>query len=449
MTTAGEQTRAAQHENNYFYSPGTQFRPPPPRVAFNDIWSPPRHDILSKWISDVDVHDSPVLPLLKDHFWQGDPYMDPVVEHFRSIGMAKGRAMLDRALDNGIDAVPEAPPELVELFRHLDSPPEWYDAELWERGRQLWNNTSMSARVAMGVQDAMGTFVGSEVSTATGITGRFVADLVRRNAETSRWFYQVTKPSSLQRYSAGFKETIRVRMMHSQVRLAIMDTWNAEDYAQHGNPISTAMTMIAGTTFGLIPILIDDRYGRAATWDQIEAVTHYWSYICYVFGVAPEIIPQNATEALAVMNYGVATAGGPTKWTLTMVSAAVDSLDQMTGFRGAAARAAVRPAMGVVAFFSGEPLVRALLRGTTYEQVKLEPWRTLTGLFVRAEVALRRFGDTLPGRERRRRRAARRGDTYERIAAAFARAQARKAGIATDYTQHDRPKVSGCPVLHG
>jgi hypothetical protein len=136
-------------------------------------------------------------------------------------------------------------------------------------------------------------------------------------------------------------------------------------------------------------------------------------------------------------------------WTLTMVGAAVDGLDQMTGLRGAAARAAVRPAMGAVAFFSGEPLVRALLRGTAYEEVELEPWRTLAGLFVRADVALRRFGDTLPGRERRRSRAARRGDTYERIAAAFARAQARKAGIATDYTQHDRPKVSGCPVVHG
>jgi hypothetical protein len=449
MTAINAMSPATSHPNGYYYESGMPLRPGPPRLSFNEIWAPPRHRLLRRWVKDVDVHDNPILPLLQDHFWQGDRYMDPVVAHFRTIGSPAGRAMLDRALDHGIESVPDAPTELIELFGHLDNPPQWYDPKHWEHGRRLWNNTSLSARLAMGIQDAMGTFVGAEVSTATGITGRFVNDPDRRNVETTRWFHQVTKPGALDRHAEEFKATVRVRMMHSQVRLAILRSWNAEEYGHHGNPISTAMTMIAGTTFGLIPILIDDHYGRHATWTDLEAITHYWAYICYVFGAAPEIIPTTAADALAIMNYGVATAGGPTTWTQTMIGAATDGLHQTPGLRGVLARASVAPAAGGMAFFSGEPLVRALLAGTRHQNVAIEPWRALTGLLVRLDVTVRRLDDALPGARWRLARRARRADLFEGIAYRLARTRARRLGIVADYTQHDTPKVAGCPALPG
>lgn len=441
---------ATSHPNHYCYAPGMPLRPPPPRVTINRLWTSQRHNMLRRWVRDLDVHDNPCLPLLQDHYWQGDPYMDPVIAQFRATttGMRNGRRMLERALEHGIDSVPDAPAELVALFEHLDNPPAWYDPDIWERGRQLWNNTSLSAHIAMSIQDGMGTYVGAEVSTAVGITGRFVNDFDRRNVETVQWFHQATNPGALHRHAEEFKATIRVRMMHSQARLAIMNAWSAEEYAHHGNPISTAMTMVAGTTFGLIPVLFDDRYGRRASWSDLEAITHYWAYICYVFGVAPEIIPTTASDALDIMNYGVATAGGPTPWTHTMVAAATDQLARTRGVRGSLTRAAVSPAAGAVAVFSGEALLRALLAHSPYEHVRLQPWRTLAGLLVRADLTIRRIGDAIPGATRRRARRTPRGDVFEGAALKLLRARARRLGILADYTQHDSLKVSGCPVRH-
>ncbi len=446
-----DRSPATSHPNYYCYTPGMPLRPPPPRLTVNHIWTQPRHNVLHRWIRDLDVHDNPCIPLLQDHYWQGDPYMDPVIARFRATptGMRSGREMLERALEFGIESVPEAPPELVTLFEHLDNPPEWYDPDKWELGRQLWNNTSMSARTAMSIQDGMGTFVGAEVSTAVGITGRFVNDFDRRNVESLQWFHQVTKPGALNRHAEEFKATVRVRMMHAQVRAAIMYAWSSEEYAHHGNPISTAMTMVAGTTFGLIPILIDDRYGRRASWADLEAITHYWGYICYVFGVAPEIIPTTASDALAIMNYGVATAGGPTPWTRTMVGAAADGLEGSKGLFGLLNRAAIAPTAGAVSFFSGEGLIRALLADSPYENVRLQPWRALAGLLVHADLAVRRLDDAAPGARRRRALRARRGDVFEGAALKVLRTRARRLGIIADYTQHDSPKVAGCPARRG
>ena len=449
MSEVIERIGATSHPNYYFYAPGMPLRPPPPRLTMNPMWTPARHEMLGRWVEHKDAHDNPMLDLLKDHYWQGDPFMDPLVYHSRQTGMRAGREQLERALDHGIDAVSDAPAPLVALFEHLDNPPAWYDAEKWERGRRLWNNASLSGLTAMAIQDAIGTFVGAEVSTAVGMTGRFVNDLDRRNLETAQWFNQITNPGCLDRFSEEFKNTVKVRLMHAQVRVALMHAWTADEYAQHGNPISTAMTMVAGTTFGLIPVLMDDRLGRRATWDDLDALVHYWGYICYVFGVAPEIIPTTAADALDVMNYGTATAGGPTKWTGEMWAAAGTGLQDMSGLRGRLSRAAVTPALGVVSYFVGDGLTRALVQGSPHGDATLRPWRNLTAVLVRLDIAARRLDDTLPGAQRRRDRRARQGDVVEAMYFKFLRARGRRLGLVADYTQHDSPKTPGCPVMRG
>ncbi|TQK32051.1 oxygenase MpaB family protein [Arthrobacter sp. SLBN-53] len=449
MTDINHRSSAETHAYNYFRTANQPLRPAPPRIVIDPIWTPPRRTMLTDWIDDVDIHEHPSLPLLQDHFWQGDRFMDPVVADFRAMGPSAGRRMLDTALAHGITAVTDPPPSLIALFEHLDHPPAWYDPVKWEMGRRMWNNTSMSARFAMAIQDAMGTFVGTEVSTAVGITGRFVNDLVRRNVETAQWFCHVTKPGALNRDREEFMATVHVRLMHSQVRLAILNSWDADEYAHHGNPISTAMTMIAGLTFGLIPVLFDHRCGRRATWDELDAVTHYWAYISYVLGADPAIIPYTASDALAMMNYGVATAGGPSRWTPTMTEAAIEGVDVMGGPRGLLTRAALTPVAGALAFFSGEPLVRALFAGTRLAETPLQPFRMLTGLAVRTDLTIRKLDDTLPGAQWRRARRARRGDRFEGAAYRLALARARRLGIQADYTQHDKPQVPGCPASAG
>lgn len=320
---------------------------------------------------------------------------------------------------------------------------------MWERGRRLWIDCSLAGKVGMVIQDAIGTFVGAEVSSATGATKRFVNAPLVRNVETSKWFHDATKPGFIDRYSPEFKETVRVRLMHAQVRLGLRRSWGDEHFGHHGNPISTSTTMGAAVTFGLLPILTDHNYGRRRSTADLDAVMRYWSYIAFVFGVTPDIIPTTAEDGIMLADYMISTAGGPTAWTAQMTQAASDNLARIPGVAGVLTRAAIAPVVGVIAYYSGDPLARALASATPYRDVPIQPWKALTGLAVHAAVKCRVILDRVPGARVRRNLRARHSDPWWALNVGFASKLARRGGVtSTPYRHHDDTPDTPvrCPV---
>lgn len=438
----------AGHPYDYYYRPGMALRPPPPRLQPDPAWAdlPVFDDFRPVTLT---ARQQGLLDLFIDHYWQGDQLMDAVVEWFRKVSAAKGRRLLDQALDHGIDSLQDPPAELVDLFASLDNPPDWHDPAVWERGRRLWIDCSLAGKVGMVIQDAIGTFVGAEVSSATGATKRFVNAPLVRNVETSKWFHDATKPGFIDRYSPEFKETVRVRLMHSQVRLGLRRSWGDEHFGYHGNPISTSLTMGAAVTFGLLPILTDHNHGRKRSRAELDAVMRYWSYIAYVFGVTPDIIPATAEDGIMLADYATSTAGGPTDWTAQVTQAASDNLVAVPGVAGVIGRAAVSPVVGAIAYYSGDPLARALVSATPYRDVPIQPWKALTGLAVHASVKSRAVLDRVPGARLRRAMRAVRGDPWESLGVRVATMLARRGGVTgTPYRHHDDTPDTpvGCPV---
>ncbi|MGB8403636.1 MAG: oxygenase MpaB family protein [Mycobacterium sp.] len=438
---------AGGHPYDYYWRPGMALRPAPTRLRFEPIWTRTRRQQLSPWLEFSDVPKAtPWTDLFVDHLWQGDELMDAVVVRFREIGMAQGRALLEQALDHGIESVPNPPQELVALFEHLDHPPQWYDSQKWERGRQLWNNASLAGKLGMAVGDTFGTFVGDEVAYATGQTGRFVNDFYRRNLETAAWFRNMTYRNALERFADPFKDTVRVRLMHAQVRAGLRRTWGDDQFAHHGNPISSAMMMNAAITFGLQPLLIDHAHGRRCSRADLDAALMYWSYIAYVFGVAEELIPKNAAEALEAMDFIVAYAGGPSEWTETMIGAAADGPLRS----GWLTRAAVGPLLGMLAYYGGEDITHAMVRGTGLAGINFRPWTNVTAVLVHTDIGFRRLLDRTPGAARRA--ASRESDTVMwRAAVKIARFIAGRNGVTgTPYDHHNQTADvgAGCPIPH-
>lgn len=420
-------------------------RSAPPRLRFDPMWTHTRQQMFAPWMNFSEVpRATEWTDLFVDHLWQGDELMDAVVARFRATGVAEGRAMLDQALDNGIGAVEDPPAELVALFTQLDNPPHWYDAELWETGRRLWNNASLSGKLGMFVGDTFGTFVGDEVAYATGQTGRFVNAFYRRNLETFAWFNNMTYPNALDRRADTFKDTVRVRLMHSLVRAGLRRAWGDDQFAHHGNPISNAMMMSAAISFGLGPLLVDHAHGRTCSRDDLDAALMYWAYIAYIFGVAEELIPKNAAQAIEAMDFIVAYAGGPSQWTDTMITSAVHDHAAPSLLQ----RAILTPTLGFMAYYGGEDLARALVRATPLANVNVAPWIHATKVLVYANVGLRRLFDHSPGAAARA--AARNSDTamWGSLLKITRFLAARKGIYGTPYDHHnDTANISsGCPI---
>lgn len=425
-------------------------RPAPPRVAVLDMWDEGRRGTASVLGRPFrrEPSDNQVTRLFADHMWQGDEPMDAVVRCFQKTGAKRGREMLELALDEGIDAVHDAPSELVTLFEQLDNPAIPFDPVRWEHGREVWISSSFMGKMGMLVGDVMGTFVGDEVAYATGATGRFVNEFYRRSLETNAWFRNVTYQNAMDRFSPVFKDTIRVRLMHAQVRAGLRRSWGADQFAHHGNPISNSMMMGAGVTFGLLPLVIDHSRGRLRSAEDFDAAMYYWAYITYVFGVAEELVPRTADDALEAMDFMVATAGGPSEWTATMVGAPTTPFAGPT-LAAAYKRALAAPVLGLLACYVGEPLTRALVKTTPLQAVRLGVWPHVFRAVVSMNARWCTVLDKLPGLDRRRRIKACNGDPFWRLHAYAAKVSAARHGVTdTPYDHHDRTPSTqaGCPV---
>ncbi|MCV7278707.1 DUF2236 domain-containing protein [Mycolicibacterium flavescens] len=441
------------HPYDYYWTPDTPLRPAPPRTEdAGGLWQHSCDLVLSGWLDTRETPaDTRLNRLFGDHFWQGDALMDAVVEAFRGIGMEQGRAMLDRALENGIDAVEDAPLALIDLFAVLDNPPDWYDPRQWERGRQVWTRSSFSGKLCMAVLDFMATFVGMEVSSAVGATGRYVEEFATRNLETNLWFANMAEPDAVSRTSPRFHDTIRVRLMHAQVRAGLRRSWGTEHFAHHGNPISNTSIMGASLSFGLFPVLLDHALGRRYTRQDLYDVTMYWAYIGYIFGAAEELVPESLDEALHALHYQFSTVGGPSPWTGPMTATASENLGE-PGLGRRLKTAVAAPVFGIIGYYSGEPAVRALLEHTPLRDVPIRLSQNITRCAVTANVTFRRLGDRLPGAARRAERQLAKGDLFWRLIVWYTQRIAAKKGVTeTSYSHHNHTAETGvgCPHRAG
>ncbi|NMN98903.1 oxygenase MpaB family protein [Antrihabitans stalactiti] len=447
-----------RHRYEYYYRPGMEPRPLPARAAPSPAWLPVRRFLAGQWVDHeigLTPHETPMTRLLADHLWQGDELMDSVVLMFRRVGPAQGRQMLDQALDHGIDTVVDPPAELVALFDQLDNPPPWHDPAEWERGRITWRSSSLLAKFGMLAIDGAYTTMGDDVSTATGSTGWFAQNSMIRGRDSVAWFASLALPGSMDRFAEPFKNTVRVRLMHSQVRFGIRQSWDTDTFGRRADPISNSAMAGGLGAFGLSPLVIDRRLGRKISEQDLDEVTKFFAYILYIFGVSDEILAKNVRDAMANTEYIASLGGrGKTEYSAELNGAFHQLLSDLPrvllGPRGGKlVELAVLPLFwGFFNYLVGEQLLQEVLRARPSGEMGATRLKIMTVLGTgAAAIGARTLGflDRLPGATRRRERAAAQGDralnvTLKLLAVALERHDAESraaASIEPDFSGHD------------
>jgi hypothetical protein len=440
-----------RHPNDYYYTPGMDLRPAPERIASSPDWFDLRKRVLSTWREVTEMPaPTPLTERLADHFWQGDEYIDPVVELALSTSVTDIRKLIDQALDDGIESLTSPPQELVQLFAHLDRKPDWFDADLYEKGRvALANQTTFGGLGGLIVNTVM-TAQGVGVGSATGASGRFVHDYYRRSMETVEYFRRVSVPGSSDRFSEGFKTNVRVRFMHGLVRANLSRRWGPESYRTHGNPISASDMALGVPAYSTINLLIDNRLGYGQSVADIDAAAMFWAYTAYVFGVPEALIPRSGDEANEMFDFILSTYGRESSpWARELSSAFAKSLihsyvpeDSPVGkFIGA--RVVLPLLAGYFHYVAGSPVTDRLLADLGYSHQQLRRFSRLAGIGASALVRTQRILDSLPGRAERRQKRAQEGIPFLELQAKAAAHQAKQAGITSaTYSHHDTSKPS-------
>ena len=216
------------------------------------------------------------------------------MDEFAGLPESEWRALLELALAKGLDAVPQAPESLRALFHQLESVPFWVDRDRCNLGGATFLRCRMGfAVLAMLALPIIYSWPAGNKPLA--LSGQLVHRASQRLKDTTRYVFAVSQPDGLERFSEGFAMTVRVRLIHAQVRRLLRDSgqWRSEAW---GAPINQCH--MAGTNVMFSVGVLDGltRFGYHFEPVEREALIHLWRYAGYLLGVDHELLVADEFE---------------------------------------------------------------------------------------------------------------------------------------------------------
>jgi hypothetical protein len=232
---------------------------------------------------------------LGEALMRGDPQMDAIVAWMGSELPGVGRKMFETALEAGIDAVPDAPDVLRVFFESVETPPNWVDERLLERGGQICRMCGNLGAYVLRDGALMGGYQAPGFNRVLVLTGALAKGPAKRLAETSEWWLACTEPGGLSRFGEGFKSTLRVRLIHALVRRHVPGATDWDE-ARDGVPVNQLDMAATQLAFGPAYLMGARAFGMMLSKEDGHAVMHTMRYAGYLMGIEEQFLPETERE---------------------------------------------------------------------------------------------------------------------------------------------------------
>jgi len=304
---------------------------------------------------------------------RGDPQADELVATLNDLRAGQANRMLKQALDEGIGSVRRPPRALVQFFRQIDEVPLWVDWERLDRGGAALLRTGPLGALVLACYSLPLSYASPDGNKPLVASGRLMARAFRRLTETARFVVETCRPNGLRRFSEGFKITIRVRLMHAQIRRLLLQrgTWPVDRW---GIPVNQAY--MAGTNVLFSAVFIEGLRGLGMELDPEERddLVQLWRYNGLLMGVDPKLCAATEAEGLRLIRLTHAILEPPDDDARALIRALMEVPLQAarTPAEMAVARRAVDLLYAVSRHLIGDDLADALDYPRT-------PWRLAVG----------------------------------------------------------------------
>ncbi len=251
--------------------------------------------------------DDELVDLMTTATMLGDVVCDAYVCLLPDLGMQRLIEMVRVACREGLDAVDDAPGELVRFIAAMEATPDWIDRDLVERGARA-DRVGAALIAPFAIRGAfLATFINEYAALPMAITGSLSDKrAAQRVNETASFFATTVLPGGMDRHGPGFEAAAMVRLMHSMVRYNALRRSTRWDQERFGIPIPQVDQMPAGLigSFLLAAAAVRERRGftdveRA----QIETSRHR----CFLLGLPQELLPTDPEGLIRVFLARAAT----------------------------------------------------------------------------------------------------------------------------------------------
>jgi hypothetical protein len=232
----------------------------------------------------------------------GDPLADAVVDDLAKLPPAEGQKMLTRALEGGIDSIENPPDSLRAFFEEVDGVPIWVDWKELRTGSDcfLYNaDIFLMSFVAYVLPIGFGT----NINKCFHLTGRVTQLGVNRLKANNRQLVESFMVDGLRRNGDGFKLTVRVRLVHAQVRRLLNHSpeWKRDAW---GLPLSAAHMAYAYSAFSAMLIKNAIRMGARVTPEWERGFMANWKYQAFLMGIPSEFLTTDVAFGIRTQQIG-------------------------------------------------------------------------------------------------------------------------------------------------
>ncbi|WP_394823090.1 oxygenase MpaB family protein [Pendulispora albinea] len=264
----------------------------------------------------------PFMDVLQKALLEGDPLADDLVACMDELPAGEGRRMFELALEHGIDAVPGSPKALARFFAHLDRVPAWVEPETLRYACETIQRVGIANGYALACGSLMSGYLSSAAVKPLMTTGALTSNTSRRIAETGKFVLDITESGDMGRYTAGFKTTVRVRLLHAFVRakLGRSPEWKTHEW---GLPVNQSDLLGTNLQFSTTYLLSLRVLGILHSRREREAIMHFWRYVGYVMGVDEKLLPRNYREGKRYLRLLGASQPDPDEDSRALASALV------------------------------------------------------------------------------------------------------------------------------
>ncbi len=274
------------------------------------------------------------------HTLIGDPYMDQAFETLSDLPPAELVRFIQAGMEQDREGMTGAPQVLRDSFIEMPpANPPWLDYEAFIPGIRAFHRNSgliLSGFAAGVLVDGFTTYIAKSFV----LTGRIMDNGVRRLRQNNRHFLDIMYPGGLARNGDGWKLSVRIRLIHAQIRrlMNASEEWDTEAW---GVPVSAAHLGYAAACFSARTIKHSETVGVSFTQEERDSIMAVWRYTAYIMGIPESILFTNEAEALHLHRVAMLCEPPMPDESIIMANALINSAPLVAGVTDPPARRAM------------------------------------------------------------------------------------------------------------
>ena len=271
------------------------------------------------------------------HTHVGDPLGEEMTDDLSKFNPEEASILIQNAMDNeGEEALREAPASLRKFFKEAETLPEWLDYSAFAPGVRMFHRNSQVILAAFVAGVLIEGFI-TNIAKSFFITGRVRDQGVRRLGQNNRHMIEIFLPGGLYRDGDGWKLSVRIRLVHAQLRhlLNRSEEWDTEAW---GAPISAAHLGYAISAFSARLLKHMKTLGAQYNDEEYDSFMAVWRYSGYLMGIPETILFRDADEALRLWEIALTCEPDSPLESVVMAHSLVNSAPLIAGRTEPAAR---------------------------------------------------------------------------------------------------------------